>query len=102
MPLERSSLRKTRERELEEKGVKLVPTIEYETEELIIESVRSNMRVGYIVKNAVDYLVDEKLIDVIDLDMPLPKVEINLIYVESYLTNIANKFIKDYINKGDI
>ena len=87
---------------LEEKGVKLVPTIEYETEELIIESVRRNMGVGYVVKNAVDYLVDEKLIDVIDLDMPLPKVEINLIYVESYLTNIANKFIKDYINKGDI
>ena len=60
------------------------------------------MGVGYVVKNADDYLVDEKLIDVIDLDMPLPKVEINLIYVESYLTNIANKFIKDYINKGDI
>ena len=79
-----------------------MPTIEYETEELIIESVRRNMGVGYVVKNAVDYLVDEKLIDVIDLDMPLPKVEINLIYVESYLTNIANKFIKDYINKGDI
>ena len=102
LPLERSSLRKTLERELEEKGVKLVPTIEYETEEIIIESVRRNMGVGYVVKNAVDYLVDEKLIDVIDLDMPLPKVEINLIYVESYLTNIANKFIKDYINKGDI
>ena len=102
LPLERSSLRKTLERELEEKNTHLVPTIEYETEELIIESVRNDMGVGYVVKNAVDYLVDEKLIDIIDLKMPLPKVEINLIYVESYLTNIANMFIKNYINKGDL
>jgi len=102
LPLERSSLRKTLERELEEKNTHLVPTIEYETEELIIESVRNDMGVGYVVKNAVDYLVDEKLIDVIDLNMKLPKVEINLIYVESYLTNIANMFIKNYINKGDL
>ena len=50
----------------------------------------------------ITYLVDEKLIDIIDLKMPLPKVEINLIYVESYLTNIANMFIKNYINKGDL
>ena len=102
LPLERSSLRKTLERELEEKNTHLVPTIEYETEELIIESVRNDMGVGYVVKNAVDYLVDEKLIDIIDLKMPLPQVEINLIYVESYLTNIANMFIKNYINKGDL
>ena len=102
LPLERSSLRKTLERELEEKNTRLNPTIEYETEELIIESVRNDMGVGYVVKNAVDYLVDEKLIDVIDLNMKLPKVEINLIYVESYLTNIANMFIKNYINKGDL
>ena len=102
LPLERSSLRKTLERELEEKNTHLIPTIEYETEELIIESVRNDMGVGYVVKNAVDYLVDEKLIDIIDLKMPLPKVEINLIYVESYLTNIANMFIKNYINKGDL
>ena len=102
LPLERSSLRKTLEKELDELDTHLKPTIEYETEELIIESVRNDMGVGYVVKNAVDYLVDEKLLDIIDLKMKLPKVEINLIYVESYLTNIAKMFIKDYINEGDL
>jgi len=97
LPVERSSLRKSLNAILKESDVKIVPKLEFETEELIIDAVRRNIGVGYVVKDAVNYLVQEKLVDYIDLKSKLPELEINLIYVENYITKLAEIFIKEEI-----
>lgn len=73
--------------------------LEFETEELIIESVKRNLGVGFVVENAIKREIEDGHINKIELKYTLPKVEINLICVESYLPRIAKIFIDEFINK---
>ncbi len=97
LPIARSSLRKNINNLFKEHNLEIEPQLEYGTEELIIDSVRRNMGVGYVVKDAVDYLVEEGIIEYVNLKEELPTMEINLVYINSFLTNIGEKFIKEEI-----
>ncbi len=97
LPVERSSLRKNLNIVFNKNSVNVVPILEFETEELIIDAVRRNLGVGYVVKSAVQYLVDAKILDYIDLDEELPKMEINLVYISNNLSKVAQLFMEEEI-----
>lgn len=98
LPASRSSLRKNLHKCCEDSGVMLNPILEFETEELIIEATRRNLGVGYVVESAIQYLIDSNILERIKLKEELPKMEINLVYINSYLTKTAKLFIKEEIN----
>ena len=97
MPGIRSSIRKNLEDCLYKNEIEINPVMEFETEELIIDGVRRGLGIGYVVKPAVKYLVDANILEYIELDEELPKMEINLVYIDNYLTNIAKLFIDEEI-----
>ena len=98
LPASRSSLRKNLHKCCEESGVVLNPILEFETEELIIEATRRNLGVGYVVESAIQYLIDSNILERIKLKEELPKMEINLVYINSYLTKAAKLFIEEEIS----
>ena len=98
LPASRSSLRKNLHKCCEDSGVMLNPILEFETEELIIEATRRNLGVGYVVESAIQYLIDSNILERIKLKEELPKMEINLVYINSYLTKAAKLFIKEEIS----
>lgn len=100
MPISRSSLRKNLFKSLEN-IIDIKPQLEYGTEELIIESVKRNMGVGYVVKGET-LKIDKNKLDIIDLNIPLPTVEINLVYIDSYLTPLAREFINKEFNVKEV
>ncbi len=102
LPLSRSSLRKNLENYLFEGDIKINSVLEFETEELIIDAARRNLGIGYVVKPAVQYLVDANILEYIDIKENLPGMEINLVYINSYLTNIAKVFIEEEISSDII
>ena len=97
LPVARSSLRKNLEKEFKNNNVNVVPKLEFETEELIIEAVRRNLGIGYVVSYAIEYLIDANILEKINVKEKLPNVEINLLCIDNYLTNIAKLFIKEEI-----
>lgn len=99
MPYERSSIRKNLEKLLKEYDVKLSVILEVETTDLIINSVKNNIGVGYVVKKAVADELENKELFELKTEYKLPTLELNLIYMEDYLTNLANHFITHYILK---
>lgn len=99
MPGIRSSIRKNLEDCLYKNEIEINPVMEFETEELIIDGVRRGLGIGYVVKPAVKYLVDANILEYIELEEELPKMEINLVYINNYLTNIAKLFIDEEIKK---
>ncbi|MBR6689898.1 MAG: LysR family transcriptional regulator [Bacilli bacterium] len=101
LPVSRSSLRKNLNKCFNEANVEINPILEFGTEELIIEATRRNLGVGYVVKSAIQYLVDAKILEMLEIKEELPKMEINLVYINNYLTNVANLFIKEEINYED-
>ena len=46
--------------------------------------------------------IDKNKLDIIDLNIPLPTVEINLVYIDSYLTPLAREFIKKEFNVKEV
>ena len=96
LPTSRSSLRKNLNNCFLEKNIQYEPSIEFATEELIINSVKNNVGIGYVVKSNSN-LYDMSEIEIIEIEEELPKTEINLICRNKYMTNIAKKFIESEI-----
>ncbi len=99
LPIARSSIRQNINNLFKEKNIDIEASLEFGTEELIIDSVRRNMGVGYVVKDAVQYLVDENIIEYVKVSEKLPTLEINLVYINNFLTNVARLFIEEEINE---
>lgn len=99
MPYERSSIRKNLEKELEKYNVKLNVVLEVETTDLIISSVKNDIGTGYVVKKSVKNELENKELIELKTKYNLPKLELNLVYIEDYLTNLARYFIKNHIKK---
>ena len=91
-----------KQKHLFEGDIKINSVLEFETEELIIDAARRNLGIGYVVKPAVQYLVDANILEYIDIKEDLPGMEINLVYINSYLTNIAKVFIEEEISSDII
>lgn len=99
MPYERSSIRKNLEKELEKYNVKLNVVLEVDTTDLIISSVKNDIGTGYVVKKSVKNELENKELVELKTKYNLPKLELNLVYIEDYLTNLARYFIKNHIKK---
>lgn len=99
MPYERSSIRKNLEKELEKYNIKLDVILEVETTDLIISSVKKDIGTGYVVKQSVKRELEENQLAELKTSYNLPKLELNLVYIEDYLTNLSNYFIKNHITK---
>jgi len=97
LPTPRSSLRKNLNKILEAKEIGVKPILEFDTEELIIDAVRRNLGIGYVIENAIKYLVDAKIIDYVKVDESLPQIELNLLYITNYLPKVAKIFIEEEI-----
>lgn len=98
LPSIRSSIRKNIDNCFYNNSITIKPMMEFETEELIIDGVRRGLGIGYVVKPAVQYLVDANILEYVELNEELPKLEINLVYIDKYLTNIAKLFIDEEIS----
>lgn len=97
LPGMRSSLRKNLNKRFYEEGCDISPILEFETEELIIDAVRRNLGVGYVVKSAIQYLVEANILEYVEVQEELPKMEINLVYIKSNLTSVAKLFVREEI-----
>ena len=97
LPVNRSSLRRNLNKCFNDVDADINPILEFETEELIIEATRRNLGIGYVVKSAIKYLINANILEIIEVEEKLPKMEINLVFVNNYLTNIARLFIKEEI-----
>lgn len=65
------------------------------TSEMIIGAVKRNLGIGYVIE---DLVKDDQSLEIIKLKEPLPKIEINLVYVKKYLTVAPTKFIQMFID----
>lgn len=99
MPYERSAIRKNLERRLKIDNQKLHVVLEVETTELIIDAVKNDVGIGYVVKEAVIDDIEKKELFELKIKYELPKLELNLVYMNDYITNSSKKFINDYIKK---
>lgn len=99
LPVERSTQRKQLVKELRKKDIELIPFMTIETTEMLIDAVKKNMGIGYVMKKAVENELKNGELYEIKVDIELPKLLLNLVYIENDLTYIPNFFIKEIKEK---
>lgn len=97
LPILRSSLRKNLNKVFDEQDCDIKAALEFDMEDLIIDSVRRNLGIGYVVEPAIDYLVKADIIEKVDINYELPEMEINIVKIDSNLTKVAQMFIEEEI-----
>lgn len=97
MPLSRSSMRKNLEKLLKNYDVEMNVVLEVDTTNLMIESVKRKIGIGYVVEEAVKEDLEHSDIKKLNIKCELPKLELNLVYTEGYLSPSATYFLKKYI-----
>jgi len=95
LPITGTNNREMLDELLFKKDIELNNVINIHTSELIIDSVKANMGIGYVLEGLVK---DDKDINILNIKEKLPVATLALIYNKKFLTSAPRKFIETYIN----
>ena len=94
LPVKRSTPRKELNKVCEKVGVELKPFMTIETTEMLLDAVKKKMGVGYVIEESVKKEIMNNKIFKLNIKEKLPSLQLNIVYVDKYLTNVPKVFIK--------
>lgn len=97
LPPEKSSMRRSLDKVLKKNNINLNVGLLVETTDLIINAVKNNIGIGYVIKDAGIKDLNDGIFKEIKFDFELPVLEINLIYSEDFISYPVKIFLKEYI-----
>ena len=81
----------------EKNNIELNNVINIHTSEMIAGSIKKDLGIGYIIYDVIKDNVENGDFQIIDIKDKLPKIMINLVYIEKYLTIAPKFFIENYL-----
>ena len=84
---------------LKENNVTIKPSLKIDITELKIDATKMGLGIAYVMREAVKEELGKKELYEVKLPIKLPYTSINLLYLKGQLTQIDNKFIKEYLKK---
>ena len=97
LPIKGTDNRKQLDKIFEKNNVELNDVINIHTSEMIAGSIKKDLGIGYIIYDVVKDNVETGEFKIININEKLPKVTINLVYIEKYLTIAPKFFIENYL-----
>lgn len=98
LPIKGTDNRKQLDNIFEKNNVELNNVINIHTSEMIVGSIKKDLGIGYIIYDVIKDNVKSGEFKIIDIKENLPKIMINLVYIEKYLTIAPKFFIENYLN----
>ena len=95
LPVIRSTPRKELIKCCDEHNVTLNPFMTIETTEMLIQAIKKDMGVGYVLKAAVKNDIKEKNLYEVKVKEKLPTIGLNIVYVSDYLTHVPLEFMNE-------
>lgn len=97
LPIKGTDNRKQLDKVFEKNNVELNNVINIHTSEMIAGSIKKDLGIGYIIYDVIKDNVENGEFKIIDIKENLPKITINLVYLEKYLTIAPKFFIENYL-----
>ena len=98
LPIKGTDNRKQLDKIFEKNNIELNNVINIHTSEMIVGAVKKDLGIGYIIYDVIKDNVENGEFKILNIKEKLPKIIINLIYIEKYLTIAPKFFIKNYLN----
>ena len=95
LPVAGTSNRRMLDELLLKNNIKPNKVINIHTSEVILNAVKNNLGIGYIIS---DLIKDNKEFKIIKVKEELPTTDIVVVYNKKFLTNAPMKFIEEFIN----
>ena len=99
LPFIRSTPRKELIKCCNEYNVTLTPFMTIETTEMLIQAIKKDMGVGYVLKSAVKNDIKEKNLFEVKVKEKLPTIGLNIVYISDYLTHVPLEFMNEIKNE---
>lgn len=99
LPFDYTGTRKRLDNALEKYNIYINSSIELDVTDLIIDAVKRNLGVGYVIKDSVKEELKNRIVYQIDTKIELPKTSIYLINLKGQLTKADKILIKEYLLK---
>lgn len=84
---------------LNKKGIQIKSNIHSDITEMRIAETKNGMGIGYVIEDTVEDAIKNKELYRVELPMELPTVEINIAYMQQYLTKMDKIYINEYLKK---
>ncbi len=84
---------------LKKHNVQIQVGMQSDITEMRIEEVKQGQGIGYVMKESAREAINNKEVYEVKLPIQLPKMKINVVYMEKYLTKIDKIFIKKYLKE---
>lgn len=97
LPIKGTDNRKQLDKVFEKNNIELNNVINIHTSEMIAGSIKKDLGIGYIIYDVIKDNVENGEFKIIDIKENLPKITINLVYIEKYLTIAPKFFIENYL-----
>ena len=97
LPIKGADNRKQLDKIFEKNNLELNDVINIHTSEMIAGSIKKDLGIGYIIYDVVKDNVENGEFKIININEKLPKITINLVYIEKYLTIAPKFFIENYL-----
>lgn len=98
LPIKGTDNRKQLDKIFEKNNVEPNNVINIHTSEMIAGSIKKDLGIGYIIYDVIKDNVINGEFKILDIRENLPKITINLVYIEKYLTIAPKFFIENYLN----
>ena len=97
LPFDYTGTRKRLDKTLEKYNICIKSSMELDVTDLIIDAVKRDLGIGYVIKDAADKDLKDKNIYQINTNINLPKTCIYLINLKGQLTKADKILIKEYL-----
>jgi len=97
LPIKGTDNRKQLDKIFEKNSVELNNVINIHTSEMIAGSIKKDLGIGYIIYDVIKDNVENGEFKIVDIKENLPRITINLVYIEKYLTIAPKFFIENYL-----
>lgn len=99
LPVIRSTPRKELIKCCEQYGVTLNPFMTIETTEMLVQAIKKDMGIGYVLKAAVKNDFKKQNLYEVKVKEKLPTIGLNIVYVSDYLTHVPLEFMNEIKNE---
>lgn len=97
LPIKGTDNRKQLDKIFEKNSVELNNVINIHTSEMITGAIKKDLGIGYIIYDVIKDNVANGEFKIVDIKENLPRITINLVYIEKYLTIAPKIFIENYL-----
>lgn len=98
LPIKGTDNRKQLDKIFERNNVELNNVINIHTSEMIAGSIKKDLGIGYIIYDVIKDNIRNGEFKIINIKENLPKITINLVYIQKYLTIAPKFFIENYLH----